>query len=492
MSVFHLKYRPKKFGDLDLKDVAAKLVKIFEQKDIPQSFLLAGPKGSGKTSAARIIARVVNCDKPINGEPCDKCSNCKEIENGNSIDVIEIDAASNRGIEDIRGLKENSYLLPVALKRKVFIIDEVHMLTKEAFNALLKVIEEPPKHVMFILCTTDEEKIPETVLSRLLKIEFRKGKKQELLESIEKIIKGEKIEIEKEAIDTIVKKSDGSFRNLQKRFNEIVLQYGVKIKTPEVLDYFSKITGDYSLEELETDLKEANTKKILNKLEEMSQKGINFSTLRDNYLEYFQNKLLAINGVVTEVESKLTIDELVEWIKLLINASKQEKEVAIEQLPLQLAVVDFLKDKKSVEISQKVKDVVVESEEIITGVIDIGLIEANWNKLLSSIKPFNHSVEAFLRATRPKKIRGNTLVLEVFYPFHKDKLEETKNREIVSKIMSEVFGHNLCFECILSKDRKKPLVIDNNTPVEKINDQLAVEEASEKKHIYDVAKDIFG
>ena len=492
MSVFHLKYRPKKFSDLDLRDVAQKLTKIFDQKDIPQSFLLTGPKGSGKTSAARIIARVINCDKPIDGEPCDKCQNCKEIDNGNSIDVIEIDAASNRGIEDVRGLKENSYLLPVALKKKVFIIDEVHMLTKEAFNALLKVIEEPPKHVMFILCTTDEEKIPETVLSRLVKIEFRKGKNQELMESIEKIIKGEKIEIEKEAIDLIVKKSDGSFRNLQKRFNEIVLQYGLKIKTAEVAEYFSKITGDYSLEDLETDLKEANVKKILIKFEEMSQKGINFSTLRENYLEYFQNKLLAVNGVIADVESKLTVDELVEWIKLLIGASKQEKEVAIEQLPLQLAVVDFLKNKKCIEVDVKVDEIIVESEEIVAGVVDIGLIEANWNKLLSSIKPFNHSVEAFLRATRPRKVKGNTLIVEVFYPFHKDKLEEPKNREIVAKIMSEVFGQNLCFECILSKDRKKPLVIDNNTPVEKINDQLAVEEASEKKDIYDVAKDIFG
>jgi len=492
MSVFHLKYRPKKFGDLDLRDVASKLTKIFDQKDIPQSFLLTGPKGSGKTSAARIIARIVNCDKPADGEPCGKCLSCKETENDNSIDVIEIDAASNRCIDDIRGLKENSYLLPVALKKKVFIIDEVHMLTKEAFNALLKVIEEPPKHVMFILCTTDEEKIPETVLSRLVKIEFRKGKNQELMESIEKIIKGEKIEIEKEAIDLIVKKSDGSFRNLQKRFNEIVLQYGLKIKTAEVAEYFSKITGDYSLEDLETDLKEANVKKILIKFEEMSQKGINFSTLRENYLEYFQNKLLAVNGVIADVESKLTVDELVEWIKLLIGASKQEKEVAIEQLPLQLAVVDFLKNKKCIEVDVKVDEIIVESEEIVAGVVDIGLIEANWNKLLSSIKPFNHSVEAFLRATRPRKVKGNTLIVEVFYPFHKDKLEEPKNREIVAKIMSEVFGQNLCFECILSKDRKKPLVIDNNTPVEKINDQLAVEEASEKKDIYDVAKDIFG
>ena len=181
MSVFHLKYRPKKISELDLVEVADKIKSIVLSSDGFQSLLFAGPKESGKTSAARILARSVNCSNLKNGEPCGECENCKEIERGNSLDIIEIDAASNRGIDDVRSLKENAYLAPIKLQKKIFIIDEVHMLTKEAFNALLKLIEEPPKNTLFIMCTTDAHRIPETVLSRLLKIKLRKGNQDELL-----------------------------------------------------------------------------------------------------------------------------------------------------------------------------------------------------------------------------------------------------------------------------------------------------------------------
>jgi len=222
MSVFHLKYRPSKIKDLDLVEVSDKLTKILESKDMPQSWLFAGPKGSGKTSAARILAKAINCLDPDGVEPCDKCKNCLEIARGNSLDIIEIDGASHGKVDDVRDLKDIAYLSPVNLKKKVIIIDEVHMLTKEAFNALLKVLEEPPKNLIFVLCTTDDNKIPETVLSRLCQVRFVKGDEKSLRKSLNKIIKGEKIEIDDEVIDLIVTKSDGSFRNLQRNFNEIL------------------------------------------------------------------------------------------------------------------------------------------------------------------------------------------------------------------------------------------------------------------------------
>ena len=177
MSVFHLKYRPAKISELDLVEVANTLRNFLRSNDIPQSFLFSGPKGSGKTSAARILARAINCEDRKDGEPCNQCENCQEILKGGSIDILEMDAASNRGIEDVRNLKDKAYLSPSKLKFKVFIIDEVHMMTKEAFNALLKLIEEPPKHTIFILCTTDVSKIPDTVMSRLVIVDFRKIRK---------------------------------------------------------------------------------------------------------------------------------------------------------------------------------------------------------------------------------------------------------------------------------------------------------------------------
>lgn len=495
MAVYHLKYRPKKVSELDLSEVVDKVKSIISGENDFQSLLLAGPKGSGKTSTARILAKAVNCLNLQNGEPCDECANCLEIEKGNSLDIMEIDAASNRGIDDIRTLKENAYLSPVKLKKKIFIIDEVHMLTKEAFNALLKLIEEPPKSTLFILCTTDAQKIPETVLSRLMRIDFRKGKKEDLEKSLKKIINGEGIEISKEAETIIIENSDGSFRNLQRTFNEICLQYGKKIGEGEVKRYFENSNGEYGGEEFEKDLKESNSKEIFNKLEKLAEKGNDFGELRLNWIKYFHERMLL------EIENL----EIKRYLEILIKAGEWEKLVSIEQLPLELAIMEMKSnpsrptvastldkgDKKNREIREEEKS--VEKKELVVSEIDskemikveLEEVEKRWGEVLNAVKPYNHSVEAFLRASRPKKMEKGILIIEVFYKFHKEKLEDAKNRQIVEIGLDKVFGGKINFECVLgeSETRKEmPLKIENK------GEEKVVSEAE----IYDVAKDIFG
>lgn len=517
MSVFHLKYRPNKISELDLVDVGETLRNFLKAKDIPQSFLFSGPKGSGKTSAARILARAINCTDRKEGEPCNVCENCKEILNGRSIDILEMDAASNRGIEDVRNLKDKAYLSPSKLKYKVFIIDEVHMMTKEAFNALLKLIEEPPAHTIFILCTTDVSKIPDTVMSRLVKVDFRKGDKKALKSSLKKIIEGEKIELEEKTIDYILEKSDGSFRNLQKSFNEIVLSLGKKISFDQVVGFFTNKSGDYDEIEFEKDLVANDTKKILEKLEKMAVDGVDFVSFRQRLADYFFKKILLVFGVGQGEKSILNLSQLETFMTLLIRAAKQEKETEIDQLPLELAVIDFLntinsaskpqkeilspkkepKEEGSVELENKDEDPMVtlsdEKSPLVLEVtgLDLEKIVQSWGNILLAIKPYNHSVEAFLRASRPIKFDGRNLVLEVFYPFHKDRLEEAKNKKIVEDGMFRVLGVELTFDCVLGKSRKAPLIIQNDTPVENVSDQL-VEKKENKEDLYDVAKDIFG
>jgi len=487
MPVFHLKYRPHKVADLDLPEVSDKINSIITSENDFQSLLFAGPKGSGKTSAARIIAKAVNCLKIKKGEACGECENCLEIEKGNSLDIIEIDAASNRGIDDVRGLKENAYLSPIRLKKKIFIIDEVHMLTKEAFNALLKIIEEPPKNTLFILCTTDAQKIPETVLSRLIKVNFRKGKEEDLERSLAKVIKGEKIEISDEAKKEIIINSDGSFRNLQKTFNEIILQFGDKIGKKEVEKYFMAIRGEYSGGELEKDLKEVDIKIIIDKLEKMAEKGVDFGEMRLKWLEYFHQKMLL----------NLEDRKLGRWIEILIRSGEMEKIAIIEQLPLELAVIEMMEKKEEkieeslkpkeekeekIEESLKPKE---EKEKIKEVRVEMAEVEEKWGEILGAVKPYNHSVEAFLRAARPKKIKDGKLLIEVFYKFHKEKLEEEKNRKIVEMGFLKVFGGSVRFDCVLAEaDSKKtmPMVITHKS------DEKLVSESE----IYDVAKNIFG
>jgi len=495
MAVFHLKYRPKKVTELDLPEVSDKIKSIILSDNDFQSLLFAGPKGSGKTSAARILAKAVNCLKAKNGEACGKCDNCLEIEKGNSLDIIEIDAASNRGIDDVRGLKENAYLLPIRLKKKVFIIDEVHMLTKEAFNALLKLIEEPPKNTLFILCTTDAQKIPETVLSRLLKVNFRKGKEKELEKSLDKIINGEKIKINEAAKKILILNSDGSFRNLQRTFNEIYLQFGNKISEEQVKIYFVAIRGEYQPEELEKDLEVKDVKAIMDKLEMMAQKGVDFGELRLKWLQYFHQKML----------DDLNNGELKKWIEILVRAGELEKIAVIEQLPLELAILEINQNlsknqnpsltppltkrgENNSDLEKEEKIIEKISEEIKTDKkiqVELAQVEEKWGDILSAVKPYNHSVEAFLRAARPKKMVNGGLIIEVFYKFHKERLEEDKNRRIVEIGLEKVFGGLLRFDCVLAEGGSKkemPLKIVNNEK------QKVVTEAE----IYDVAKDIFG
>lgn len=500
MPVFHLKYRPHKVADLDLPEVSDKINSIITSENDFQSLLFAGPKGSGKTSAARIIAKAVNCLKTKKGEACGECENCLEIEKGNSLDIIEIDAASNRGIDDVRGLKENAYLSPIRLKKKIFIIDEVHMLTKEAFNALLKIIEEPPKNTLFILCTTDAQKIPETVLSRLLKVNFRKGKEEDLDRSLSKVIKGEKIEISDEAKKEIINNSDGSFRNLQKTFNEIILQFGDKIGKEEVEKYFMVSRGEYEGEELEKDLRGGEIKIIVEKLEKMAEKGVDFGELRLRWLEYFHQKMLV------DLDNK----EINKWIEILIRSGEMEKIAIIEQLPLELSVIEMVKQKEEktekslqsevdppmVEKPKEEKEEKTEKslkpkeDEMKEVKIEMAEVEEKWGEILGAVKPYNHSVEAFLRAARPKKIKDGKLLIEVFYKFHKEKLEEDKNRKIVEMGFQKVFGGLVRFDCVLAEaDSKKtmPMVILNKG-VEDGRDRPVPSESE----IYDVAKNIFG
>ena len=251
----YLKYRPQSLADLDLDLVREELTKIVASGNIPHALLFAGPKGTGKTSAARIMAKIVNCESK--NPPCNKCQQCLSIMKGNNIDVIELDAASNRGIDDIRVLRDTVKLAPASSRKKVYIIDEAHMLTTEASNALLKTLEEPPDHVYFILATTNPEKLIDTIKSRTTLIQFTKATTEETKRSLKRIIKKEKfitksvMLIKNEELDQIIKLSEGSFRDAVKLLELYAKDSG-----------FLKNVGSFNVDELIKSLFEKNSKDI--------------------------------------------------------------------------------------------------------------------------------------------------------------------------------------------------------------------------------------
>ena len=345
--VFYRTYRPQKISELDSQSVREGLSSILSGgKGIAHAFLFTGPRGLGKTSAARIVAKIVNCEKRKDTEPCNKCEQCTSITNGTNLDVLEIDAASNRGIDEIRDLREKIKLAPSSARKKVYIIDEVHMLTTEAFNALLKTLEEPPDHAIFILATTDLYRVPETIQSRCFHIAFRQASEVELVRSLKRIVKGENMKIDDDALVAIAKISDGSFRDASKLLEQAVADSGRKKITQETVD---RVTGAVQNgAELFLFLKERNTKKALAWITETVSQGTSMRVFLEDCLAKLHAALLE-KYEIKKGDGKMTSfdeEELKKMIKLFSRAHGELKTAVIPQLPIEMAIIEYCMEKE--------------------------------------------------------------------------------------------------------------------------------------------------
>jgi len=393
--VFYRKYRPQTISDLDLALVRDKLFAILKSEDVAHAFLFAGPKGLGKTSSARILAKAINCEKNSKGkgqkskvqvkiqkleiskdqrpktndqiEPCNNCDVCLSITNGSNIDVIEIDAASNRGIDEIRDLREKIKFTPVSLSKKVYIIDEVHMLTPEAFNALLKTLEEPPSHAIFILCTTEFWKLPETIISRTFFIKFEKPGKEELKRSINRILKGEGIKLADEVYEHIYSLSEGSFRDTAKIIEELALLSKDKEITMELFESSFKTKSiESEINNLLISLSQKDAKESLLVIARLADNGVDFKVVVERIVDYLRRLLLKKLGLesgfdgIKDVEN-LNLADVRTLIEYFSQAYKDLKFAVLPQLPLELAVVKWgLEGKHESRIMNQVREKNVE------------------------------------------------------------------------------------------------------------------------------------
>ncbi len=496
--VFYRTYRPQTISELDLQGVSEKLTALLSSGNLPHAFLFTGSKGLGKTSSARILAKAINCKNrnqesriknqgeeknknkghnselvihDSNIEPCNKCEICTSITAGNNIDVLEIDAASNGGVDEMRSLREKVKFSSSTLDKKVYIIDEVHMLSTGAFNALLKTLEEPPSHVVFVLCTTELSKLPATVVSRTFQIQFEKPTEAELVSSLKRIVKGERLRVEKGVLEAIFLLADGSFRDGAKILEELsLLSKGEEI-TKELIDkvFKTKSIGDDVHSFLES-LSEKDVKKALSVIANIEKSGGDFKLVIERMAEQLRGMLLLRNGFESNERdiAAFSLADIHELLEMVTEAYSQLKYSVLRQLPLEMlavkwcvilakqesrimnfesgitsmGAVDMKESKKEVREEGAIK--VLDEEEKTNDKSQITNNQTNFLRgLFEEVNKENKQAAAFLRSCKSAEVEGGTVFIKTPYPIHAEKLNTEKLKDVLEASAAKILGKKM-------------------------------------------------
>lgn len=321
--VLSRRYRPRTFDEIIGQQSIVKLLKnSLSSKKIPHAFLFTGIRGTGKTTTARILARALNCEKGVVTDPCNECSTCIQLLEGRNMDVFEIDGASNTSVNDVRMLKENTRFLPSQSRYKIYIIDEVHMLSTEAFNALLKTLEEPPDYVVFVLATTEPQKIPETVLSRCIRLNFRRVEPNEIVNYLKKVLKDEGISYEENALFIVARRSEGSVRDALS-FLELVLAYGDGVLREEDVNNALGLLSRNKIFEMLRLFSIKDAQNILKFLNNLRNEGTDLFNFLENIIFYIRH-LVSYSFEIPFDVREFSEDEINELKEIYDNLSKEE------------------------------------------------------------------------------------------------------------------------------------------------------------------------
>lgn len=492
-------WRPQKFGDVvGQVHVSRTLKNAIINNRIAHAYLFTGPRGTGKTSSAKILAKAVNCLNIIDGEPCDQCENCLAINRGNFLDVLEIDAASNRGIDEIRDIRDKVKFAPSQGKSKVYIIDEVHMLTSEAFNALLKTLEEPPSHVLFILATTEPQKIPPTILSRCQRFDFRKISDREIKEHLEEIALQGQITITDSALTTIARKASGGMRDGISILDQCIAFAGDTIEDKHV----ETVLGILAEEQIFTIVsalfsKDINT--VITKLNEFIQSGKDIKQIIRDLIEY--NRQLLIYKVSNNEELLTISKDMIEKVKkdvsnipleylgkIITKLTEIEKEMRFSSQPqvlveaglVEVALVNSENQGQKIPSIEKSKTPVVtkridqeknNKQDKVIEYKDINFkeIQRLWPEILEEVKNEKITTHAFLIQGIPEGIKEGYLELSFKqgYNFHRNKMLEPINRELVERVIAKVTGNAVKIKVVSEESTEDSKDAENNPVVQR-------------------------
>ncbi len=487
MAVISRKYRPQTFADM----VGQNHIKLTLQNELAnnnfaQAYIFCGPRGLGKTTAARLFAKAVNCQKRSEGqsEPCNKCESCLAINQGKAIDIVEIDAASHTGVDNVReNIIENVRFAPSQSKYKVFIIDEVHMLSISAFNALLKTLEEPPAHTIFILCTTEIHKVPDTIISRCQRFDFKKVSATEMIKRLQNISRQEKVKVDEEVLEIIASKSEGCMRDAESLLSQ-VLSLGAKhIKLEEVKIILPKTEIQIILKLLKYIVQD-QPKLAIEYVNDLVEEGLDLEVLAKEIVEFLR-KLILIKAQVRKIEwfslaskqlketeeilSYSSLEKLVKMIKIFMKVVADLKKATLLQLPFELAILELcplensnFKNQNNAfisKLSKEEKDINSQAEkvkekeslgsqkEISNGKINFAKIKKNWLKIIQNSHKLNRDL-MFIneKVVWPLETKLGKLILGFRYELHKSRFETNGNMESFSQAIKEAVGDEVSIE----------------------------------------------
>jgi len=535
-TTLYRKYRPQTFADVvGQKHIVTTLTNALALGRVGQAYLFTGPRGTGKTTLARLFAKAVNCSQRKGSEPCNTCEHCLLMTDGRSLDVIEIDAASNNGVDNIRELKETVALPPTLGSHKIYIIDEVHMLSTGAFNALLKTLEEPPLHVIFILATTALHKVPDTIVSRCQRFDLSRFPVKSIIGKLEKIAKAEKLKIDAGALEMIALTAEGGMRDAESLLMQIISLEASPITEEKVIEVLGTTKKDNIVTLLRL-IGESELYPSLNFVTKLSLDGTDLSIFCGVFLHYLRDLLLVSANIERGLEDidsfteeqkndmrtlahMFSPDDVVRMLEYIQIAQIGSKVSVIPELPLQIALVKIISqnapvthaqgEKKSVPTSQKETPSVQEStkkeapkeatlsvslpkpkEEQISlhytevpnktieeteSNISLSTIVSEWNAILNTAKKLNASLSLALSTAHPVQSTNNIITIAVKYPFHKERLDEKANQLTLATAFDTILKSKMKIKIIVegvSFTENKTETVEKNPLIDQAMEML--------------------